>query len=136
MSSPLIERLTGELQYPVVTAADHDAFVAEPGVSVLFFAGDPRQYKETNDVAVVLPELVAAFRGQLRPAVVAPEDETELQKRYGFKSWPSLVFLRAGGWLGTISGIQNWGDYLREVDALLRAEPSRPPAFKVPVVSG
>jgi hydrogenase-1 operon protein HyaE len=136
MSSPLIERLLNEKEYPLITAADHDAFVADPGVAVLFFAGDPKQYKETNDVAVVLPELVAAFQGQLRPAVVDRSAELELQRRYGFKSWPSLVFVRAGGWLGTISGIQNWGDYLGEVQTLLQAEPTRPPGFKIPVVPG
>lgn len=136
MSSPLIERLFSDYHFPRIGAADHDAFVADPGVSVLFFTGDPKQYKETNDVAVVLPELVKAYAGQLRPGVVERDAEAALQQRYGFKAWPALVFVRAGGWLGTVSGIQNWSDYLREINALLTAEPSRPPGFKVPVVPG
>ena len=83
MKHPLIQRLQDEFGYPELTMANHDEFVAPDEVGVLFFAGDPKRYKETTDVAVVLPELVKAFGGRLRAAVVAKEDEIELQKKYG-----------------------------------------------------
>jgi len=134
MTHPLIQRLFDEFRYCEVTLEAHDAFVSQPGVAVLFFAGDPKRYRDTTDVAVVLPELVKAFEGHLRPGVVASGSELELQKRYGFTAWPTLVFLRDGNYLGAISGIQNWAEYLQEIGALLVAEPRRPPAFKVPVV--
>lgn len=133
MAHPLIQRLFDEYRYPEVTLEGHDAFVGQPGVSVLFFAGDPKRYRDTTDVAVVLPELVKAFAGHLRPGVVAGGSELELQKRYGFTAWPTLVFLRDGNYLGAISGIQNWAEYLQEIGELQVAEPRRPPAFKVPV---
>ena len=60
MRHPLIQRLLDDYGYPEVTLANHQAFVDRPGISVLFFAGDPKRYQETTDVAVVLPELVAA----------------------------------------------------------------------------
>lgn len=136
MSHPLIQQLLDDYHYPEIDLSTHDAFINREEVSVLFFAGDPKRFRDTTDVAVVLPELVKAFGGRLIPGVIAAADEQELQKRYGFKAWPTLVFLRAGGYLGAITGIQNWADYLQEIQALLTAQPRRPPAFKVPVVSG
>lgn len=135
MRHPLIQRLFDVYGYPEISLASHDDFVAEPGIRVLFFAGDPGRFRDTTDVAVVLPELVKAFQGALIPAVVATDAEKPLQQRYGFAAWPALVLLRDGGYLGAITGIQNWADYLREISELITAEPKPPPGFKVPVVS-
>ncbi|MDH3840682.1 MAG: hypothetical protein OES35_07145, partial [Chromatiales bacterium] len=86
MTHPLVQRLFDEYDYPLIDLDNHDAFVDQAGVNVLFFPGDPQQYRETTDVAVVLPELVAAFDGALRPGVVKRDRDVEvaLQKRYGF----------------------------------------------------
>ena len=70
MSHPLIDRLVTELAYQVVSLANHDEFVDQPGMNVLFFPGDPETVRDATDVAVVLPELVDAFDGKLRPGVV------------------------------------------------------------------
>ena len=70
MSHPLIQRLIDELRYAEVSLDNQDEFVARPGMNVLFFPGDPTVAKDATDVAVVLPELVAAFAGRLRPGVV------------------------------------------------------------------
>ncbi len=136
MTHPLIQRLFDDYGYPEVTLGSHDAFINQPGMTVLFFAGDPKRYRETTDVAVVLPELAKAFQGRLIPGVVAVEAETALQHRYGFAAWPALVFLRDGGYLGAITGIQNWTDYLHEISELLKTDIKSPPGFKIPVVSG
>ncbi len=135
MTHPLIERLTTEYGLPEIGLNDHEAFIAQAGMTVLFFAGDPKRYKETTDVAVVLPELLGAFEGQLRAGLVARDAEIELQKHYGFRQWPSLVFLRDGGYLGVISRIKNWSEYLEEIQELSQAEVRRPPGFSIPVVS-
>lgn len=135
LNHPLIQRLIDEFGYPTVGLDDHDEFVADPAVSVLFFAGEPKKFGETVDVAVVLPEIVSAYDGRLRPAVVEKEAEKDLQRKYGFREWPSLVFVREGGWLGTISRIRNWQEYLDEINEILRSEPRRPPGFKIPVVT-
>jgi hydrogenase-1 operon protein HyaE len=103
---------------------------------VLFFAGDPKRFRDTTDVAVVLPELVKAFQGALQPGVVAEESAQTLQQQYGFTAWPALVFLRDGGYLGHITGIQNWSEYLHDIGELMTAGVQPPKkAFKVPVVS-
>lgn len=134
MSSPLIERLFRDYGYPEIKLEQHDDFVSEPGVRVLFFTGDPKKFRETNDVAVILPELDQAFAEHLRPGVVARSAEVKLQMHYGFKAWPALVFLRDGGYLGAITGVQNWADYLQTIQTLLASAPTRPPGFKIPVV--
>jgi hydrogenase-1 operon protein HyaE len=132
MRHPLIQRLLDEYGYPEVTLASHEAFVAHPGISVLFFAGDPRRYRETTDVAVVLPELVTASGERLRPGVVATDAEIGLQKVYGFRQWPTLVFTRPEGYLGRISRMKNWQDYMEQLEDILRAVPRPPPGFDLP----
>ena len=137
MSHVLIDRLVDELGYARVTRENHDDFVAEPGMNVLFFPGDPATAKDSTDVAVVLPELVEAFGGQLRPGVVADTygDGKELKRHYGFSAFPSLVFVRGGEYVGTITRIQDWSEYLDTISELLVAPPRRPPGFSIPVVT-
>lgn len=122
---PLLERLVRDCGVPEVDAASVDAFLGRGGDAVLFFSEDPNQYPESGDVAVVLPELLAAFPGRLRAAFVARASERELQKRYGFARWPALVFLRAGDYVGAITGIHDWDDYLEKVESLLAAPTRR-----------
>ena len=137
MTHPLIDRLTAELGYTEVTLANHDEFVATPGMNVLFFPGDPTTAKDSTDVAVVLPELLQAFDGQLNAGVVTDTwgDGKELKRHYGFSAFPSLVFVRGGEYVGAITRIQDWADYLDTVADLLVAPPRRPPGFSIPVVS-
>ena len=137
MTDPLIDRLLDEFGYPEITLATHDDFVTQPGMNVLFFPGDPRTVRDATDVAVVLPELVKAFADQLRPGVVRDfrGDGAQLQKHYGFRAWPALVFVRSGEYVGAIARIQNWTEYLEEISELLLAPPRRPPGFSIPVVT-
>lgn len=138
MSHPLIDRLLEEFGYAEVSLANHDDFVAQPGMNVLFFPGDPNSVKDSTDVAVVLPELVSVFEDKLRPGVVTDVrgDGAELQKKYGFGAYPALVFVREGEYVGVITRIQNWVDYIEEIGNLLVAPPKRAPGFSIPVVSG
>ena len=137
MSHPLIDRLIGELGYDEVSLENHEAFVAAPGMNVLFFPGDPLVVKDSTDVAVVLPELVTAFDGQLRPGVVTDVfgDGLKLKRQYGFSEYPSLVFVRDGDYIGAITRVQDWAVYLERIAELLVAEPSRVPGFAIPVVT-
>lgn len=135
MPSPLVQRLYQQLGYPRLTATQVPEFLAQHEFSVLFFTEDPKRFPETNDVAVILPELIKAFRGQLAAAVIATEDEKKLQSLYGFQSWPALVFLKGNEYLGTITGVQDWAVYLEDIKAILASPPSRPLSIGIPVVS-
>ena len=137
MSHFLIDRLIDELGYPEIDTDGHADFVAADGMNVLFFPGDPQTIRDATDVAVVLPELVEAFGGRLRPAVVNGQRgaAAELKKHYGFRAYPALVFVRGGEYVGAITQVQNWTDYLAEIATLLDAPPRRAPGFEIPVVS-
>ena len=135
MPSPLIHNMVEKYAYPVIDESGLESFLADNHDVVLFFAENPKQYPESNDVAMILPELVKAFSGRLQAALVAKSAERRLQARYGFGTWPALVFLRDGQYLGVITQVRNWDDYLHEIRRLLDSEPVRTPGFKIPVVS-
>lgn len=132
---PLVDRLAQMPGSCAVTQAALADFLSLPGEQVLFFSGDPVRFPEGLDVAVVLPELRAAFQGRLQIGVVPRDDETALARRFGVVHWPSLVFLREGQYLGCISGMKDWDDYLQAVAAVLAAAPTRAPSVGIPVVS-
>jgi len=71
----------------------------------------------------------------LQPALISQEAQQELQRRYGFGSWPALVSLRCGEYLGVIAQVQNWEHYLREIDRLPDSDSVKAPGFTIPVVS-
>ncbi|MDO6460940.1 hypothetical protein Q4485_09550 [Granulosicoccaceae sp. 1_MG-2023] len=131
---PLIDRLTDELGYPLLTADNREA-LSTSGTVCLFFSEDPKRYPEALDVAVVLPELVKAFDNSFTPVVVARGYDRELQREYGFRQWPALVFLRDGDYLGAIEKIRDWADYKDEIPAILAGSGKRAPGIGIPVTS-
>ena len=116
---PLLERLVRECGVPEVGCEGIDAFLAPAGDVVLFFTEDPKQYPESADGAVILPELMQALRGRFRTAVVERASERALQKRFGFARWPALVFLRDGALVGAITGMYDWNEFVQRAATLL-----------------
>lgn len=131
MTTPLIEALLTRHAFTLVDEAGIDAFLAAHEHSVLFFPGDAQRLVESHDVAVILPEILKLYRS-LAPALVAPEAERALQRRFRFNAFPSLVFMRRDGYLGVLSRVLDWSDYLAEVPAMLARDVSEPPAFRFP----
>jgi hydrogenase-1 operon protein HyaE len=132
----LVERLTAELGYPLVTEqAALDAFATRHSNSVIFLPAEPQAYPETFDVAIVLPELVKAFQAQLQPAVADKAFARDLAAKYAITEWPALLFLRHGAYLGSIARMRDWDVYLNKINALLNAEPSKAPGIGIPVVA-
>lgn len=130
---PLVEQLFSRHGCVEVDADGHDAFAAAPGHALLVFTEDPMRYKETLDLAVIVPQLQQAFPGRFRTGVLLPAAARKLQPRYGFNRWPALVLLADGRYVGAIDGLRNWDDYLETMTALLQAAPSRPPTLGIPV---
>lgn len=135
MTSTCVDLLVSRLGLPVVDPASIDAVLAPPTAAdapvhtLLLFAGDPAVHREIADVAVVLPELLAAFQGRLRAALVAHTAEDALKRRFHVAVLPSLVMTRGADPLGVLPRICDWSDYTARIAAWLDpATPVMPPS--------
>lgn len=108
---------------PEIDGASVDRFLGaanEAGaVAVLLSAGDPARFIEAIDAAVVLPELIDAFQGRLRGAVIARRAESELGQRFGVRVQPTLIFIAKGETLGLIAKMQDWSVYVDRIAKLI-----------------
>jgi hydrogenase-1 operon protein HyaE len=130
---PLLLRLIRETGAAILDVDSFDTWAGQPGAAMVVFAEDPERYKETLDLAVIVPELHASRAGQFRVALLPPAASRALASRYGFARWPAFVMLRDGRYLGAVDGIHDWDVYIGELDRLLAAPPSRPPTIGIPV---
>ncbi|NPU66187.1 hydrogenase accessory protein [Bradyrhizobium sp. 83012] len=113
-------RRSGLPEVDAVTVDDFlDGAHRAGAVGVLLSAGDPARFPEALDVAIVLPELVTAFQGRLRGAVIARDAETELGARFGVRVQPSLILCRGADTLGVIAKIQDWSVYVDRISHLI-----------------
>lgn len=130
---PLLRRML-QLTGACVLDADHfDDWAAAPGAALAVFAEDPERYKETLDIAVIVPELAAARPGAFRVGWLPPAAARALAPRFGFARWPAFVVLRDGQHVGAVDGLRDWDVYVGELDRLLAAAPSRAPGVGIPV---
>lgn len=130
---PLVEQMFSRHGCIRVDADGIEAFLARPGHALLVFTEDPMRFKETLDLAVIVPQLQQAMPGRFAVGVLLPEAARQVQRRYGFNRWPALVMLKDGRYVGVIDGLRNWDEYLEEMQALLSAAPTRPPTVGIPV---
>jgi hydrogenase-1 operon protein HyaE len=128
MTTPLLRALTERHGLPLVDASSVDAFLTpaagESPHAVLFFTGDPSQRAETADVAAVLPEILAAFSGRLRGAVVTREAEAGLKSRFHVFVLPSLVVTRGLDPVCVLPKILDWSEYREKIEVGL--DPAAP----------
>lgn len=121
-----------------VDAATVDQFLRladEAGaVAVLLSAGDPNRFPEATDVAIVLPELIVAFNGRLRGAVIARDAESALGQRFGVRVQPTLIFAAKGETLGLIAKIQDWSVYVDRITKLIDRPRGQSAAVAVTIV--
>ena len=120
MTHPLLDRLTGEMAWPLLDTEDTLAdFVNRPGWHVLFVPGDPRRNLETADVAVILPELKMTFQGRFDCALVADDIEAALRERTRVLKTPSLIFYHDGDFVAGIPKVRDWDDYVARITQIL-----------------
>lgn len=132
-SHPLFDRMFSEFGFTQVPQQGFEQFRKHPGHTLLFFSADPVRYRETLDLAVVLPEISRAFPGRFAVGVLLPEAAGAIAPRYGVRRWPALVLLRDGEYVGTIDGIRDWNGYRRELQNLLEAPCVRRPSVGLAV---
>lgn len=131
----LVSRLADAFGATWLDADSIQAWSAEGGDGVVLFAGDPVRFPEGLDVAVVLPELQRTLGAPFRIGVVRRHLEESLARRYGSQRWPTLLFLRDGQYVTTVSGMHDWDDFLTLVRNALAAPVSRAPTIGIPLVS-
>ncbi len=132
MFSPPIKAMLEREGYAALSGQELEDFIRSEGHVVLVFAEGMKRIPEAADLAVILPELVRAFAGRFDVAVVPFPDHRDMKLRYRFLKVPTLVFLRDGEYLGAITGLMDWADYLTDIEAILGAEPSEPPPLPIP----
>jgi hydrogenase-1 operon protein HyaE len=133
MPSFLIRALSERMHLPIVDEASIDAFLVpganEPEHTLIFFTGDPAQRSESDDVAVVMPEILQTFQGRLRGAVVARSAEDRLKSRFHIMMMPSLVVTRRTDVLGVLPKVRDWLEYMEKISSWLRPDaPAMPPS--------
>jgi len=132
---PLIARLIARDRFVVVEAENFESFSARAGHVMLVFTEDPVRFKETLDLAVIVPEIERTFAGRFAVGILLPEAARQFAVRYGFRRWPAIVLLRDGHYVGAVDGLREWGEYIAEVARLLDAPPARAPSIGIPVTA-
>jgi hydrogenase-1 operon protein HyaE len=132
---PLLARLVKETGATVLAADTFDAWAGNAGFAMVVFAEDPERFKETLDLAVIVPELHATCGQRFRVALLPPAAARAIAPRYGFARWPAFVMLRDGQYLGAVDGIRGWDVYTAELLRMLAASPTRPPGVGIPVAA-
>ena len=130
---PLIARLVAREDFVEVDATNFGEFSARSGHVLLVFTEDPVRYKETLDLAVIVPEIERAFAGAFAVGILLPDAARRIAVRYGFRRWPALVLLRDGHYVGAVDGLREWGEYIAEVARLLEAPSARAPSIGIAV---
>jgi hydrogenase-1 operon protein HyaE len=130
---PLLARLVAETGASILDTDSFDTWANRPGIAMVIFAEDPERYKETLDLAVIVPELYATAGRRFRVGLLPPAASRVLAPRFGFARWPAFVMLRDGRYVGAVDGIRDWDVYVGELERLLTAAPSRPPTVGIPV---
>lgn len=119
MSTALLDQLIDRHGGTWLAAGEIDAFVAAPGMGLLFVTGDPVTNLETNDVAVILSELIKTFPGAFRLGLVERAAEQSVRKRFEVWATPSMIFVRNGAMAGALPQVRDWDDYLAEFTRIL-----------------
>ncbi len=131
----LLVRLRAQSKIILLDEGVLEAFVMAGGDGMVLFTQEPDQQPETWDVAVILPEVLKLTGDRLRAAIISPDLARKEKARYGITRWPSLVFVRDGGYVGVIDGMRNWEEYTREIAEMLNKPVGRAPSIGIPVVS-
>ena len=133
--SALVTRLAEQFNARWVDEHSIAAWATEGGDRVLLLAGDAVRFPEGQDVAAVLPELQRSLATPLAIAVAPLDREDAIARRYGVQRWPSLLFLRDGAYVATVSGMHDWLPFVELVQRALERPVSRAPGIGIPLVS-
>lgn len=134
-STALVSRLVEDFGAQWVDETSLAAWAAQGGDRVVLLAGDAVRFPEGQDVAVVLPELQRSLGSRFQIGVVAQDREDVVARRYGSNRWPTLLFLRDGQYVTTVSGMHDWEVFMDKVSQALVMPVTRAPTIGIPLVA-
>ncbi len=120
--SSIIDSLAAQDDCEVVRKADLDAYLARHPRALLFLTGDTAHRPEGLDVAVVVRELLAAYRGRLVVGIIDRRDETTVMPLFGVVVLPAVVFVRDGQATELVARMRDWPVFAQACDRLLATE--------------
>jgi hydrogenase-1 operon protein HyaE len=120
--SDILEDLAAQDGCVIVRKAELDAFLARHPRALLFLTGDTVQRPEGLDVAVVVRELLAAYRGRLAVGLVDRRDEAAVMPRFGVVVMPAVVYVRDGQPTELVARMRDWPVFAQACDRLLAPE--------------
>ncbi|MGQ9369493.1 hydrogenase [Azospirillum sp. ST 5-10] len=116
---PAVERLVRERGYPLLDGGA-EPWRHDDAPWIVFLPGHGKGSGETADIAVILPELVAAAPRRVRAAVADAAAERALVERAGGLGLPALMILRGDAVLGSIPRVRDWSDYRARIAAIVQ----------------
>jgi hydrogenase-1 operon protein HyaE len=120
--SGILEDLAAQDGCEVVRKADLGAFLSRHPRAMLFLTGDTAHRPEGLDVAVVVRELLAAYRGRLVVGLVDRRDETAVMPLYGVVVLPAVVYVRDGQATELVARMRDWPVFAQACERLLAPE--------------
>ncbi|MBU6993624.1 hypothetical protein [Ferrovum myxofaciens] len=131
--SELLDRLVMKNGISDLDQVGFQNFMDCPGSGVVLLINEPDTAAENWDTAVIFPELLAVTGNNLRAALMRPEHAKSLLTRFGIGRLPALLFLRDGGYVGSIEGLHDWSEYVKEYAIMLQKPVSRAPSIGVAI---
>jgi hydrogenase-1 operon protein HyaE len=120
--SAILDSLVEQEGCEVVRKSELDEFLARHPRALLFLTGDTVQRPEGLDVAVVVRELLAAYRGRLVVGLVDRRDESAVMPRFGVVVLPAVVYVRDGQAAELVARMRDWPVFAQACDRLLAPE--------------
>jgi hydrogenase-1 operon protein HyaE len=97
-----------------------DALSAEEGCEIVRKADlDAVQRPEGLDVAVVVRELLALYKGRLAVGMIDRRDEAAVMPRFGVVVLPAVVYVRNGEAAELVARMRDWPVYTQACERLL-----------------
>jgi hydrogenase-1 operon protein HyaE len=117
--SEILDALSAQEGCEILRKADLDAFLARHPRALLFLTGDTVQRPEGLDVAVVVRELLALYKGRLAVGMIDRRDEAAVMPRFGVVVLPAVVYVRNGEAAELVARMRDWPVYTQACERLL-----------------
>jgi hypothetical protein len=117
--SEILEGLVAQEGCEIVRKANLDAFLAAHPRALLLLTGDTVHRPEGLDVAVVVREMLARYRGRLAVGLVDRRDEATVMPRFGVVVMPAVVYVRDGQAAEVVARMRDWPVFLQACERLL-----------------